>query len=331
VGEGMWLSNDEGVFSELEVGIGEQDRHGCTAADISGDGLPDLYCAIGGERGQGLKTNEMWVQRPTGGVAQEAVERGVADPLGRGRASLFFDADGDGDDDLLITNESARPDGLPSPNRLMRNDGDGQFQPWPAAGLDGDVGGKCARAADYDLDGTIDLAICSWIEQAPNPGGLRLMRGRPSGFVDVTAGMGIQALGEMDALLVDLDADGRADLVQLTGSLLRVSLQRVGRFEVSYERSTSAARALAAGDADGDGRPDLYVVRGWGLSNPPDLMLMNTADGQGFTSITIPQTTLGSGQGVLAIDHDRNGMTDFLVLNGLDEPGPMQLIAFYPG
>ena len=54
---------------------------------------------------------------------QPALERGLDDPLGRGRNSLLFDADRDGDPDLLVANEPGRFDALPSIDRFYRNDG----------------------------------------------------------------------------------------------------------------------------------------------------------------------------------------------------------------
>ena len=46
----------------------------------------------------------------------------------------------------------------------------------------------------------------------------------------------------------------------------------------------------------------------------------------------IPQARDGSAELVIATDHDRNGLTDFVVLNGRGSlrAGPIQLIAFYP-
>ena len=58
------------------------DRRGCAAADVDGSGLPDLYCAVGGERGAGLKANELWLD--SGGLAPREVgsTAGVSDLRG---------------------------------------------------------------------------------------------------------------------------------------------------------------------------------------------------------------------------------------------------------
>jgi hypothetical protein len=97
-----------------------------------------------------------------------------------------------------------------------------------------------------------------------------------------------------------------------------------------YERVLTHGRALAAGDADGNGRADLYIVRGENGHNPADVLLLNRKRGRSFESVTIPQVRSGDADDAVAIDHDDNGLTDFLVLNGRARAGPTQLIAFYP-
>jgi hypothetical protein len=72
-----------------------------------------------------------------------------------------------------------------------------------------------------------------------------------------------------------------------------------------------------------DGRDDLYIVRG-GTGNAADLLLISTRSGRRFRRAAIPQTRIGSADDVVSIDHDRNGLADFLVLNGLRKPGPLR-------
>jgi hypothetical protein len=99
---------------------------------------------------------------------------------------------------------------------------------------------------------------------------------------------------------------------------------------MSYERRLRDGRAVASGDADGDGRPDLYLVRASGRGNPPDILLLDRGRGRRYASMRIPQVRGGDGQDAVAIDHDANGLTDFLVLNGRTRVGPIQLVAFFP-
>ena len=67
---------------------------------------------------------------------------------------------------------------------------------------------------------------------------------------------------------------------------------------------------------------DLYIVRGDDDRNRKDLLLLSRAGGRCFTSVRIPQTAEGLADDVIALDYDRNGLTDFVVLNGRQRPGP---------
>jgi hypothetical protein len=158
----------------------------------------------------------------------------------------------------------------------------------------------------------------------------RLYRNTRDGLKDVRASRGIKTIGERDAELVGLDGDDRLDLVQLSSNRIRVSLQRRGKFQKVYERKLSNGKALAVGDADGDGDMDIFILRQKKSAGIDDLVLFNKGNGRGYTAVKTPSRHGGSADQVYAIDHDANGLTDFLVLNGLaGELGPIQLIAFY--
>jgi hypothetical protein len=191
------------------------------------------------------------------------------------------------------------------------------------------LGSLSTQGADFDRDGREDLLLVTGGAQAPMQQGTRLYRNTARGLVDVTHQTGIRSIGELDAELVDVDGDARLDLVQLSDTRLRISQMRGGRFHKVYERRLTYGRAISGGDVDGDGRDDLYLVRSNGIRNLSDVMLVNRDAGRRWSSLPVPQVYTGAGDDAVAIDHDGNGLEDFVVLNGNNARGPIQLIAFY--
>jgi hypothetical protein len=305
------------------------DRHGCDVADVDRDGNKDVLCAVGAQRGKAIRRHELSLAPDKPERALVTGTRGISDPLGRGRLVAFLRLDDDAWPEAFIGNAPDRDDGLPSTNRFYRNEG-GIFVPDPGAGLDRAHSALCAEVSDLERDGDDDLLYCTAYGFGSRRAGVRLMRNEGGRLVDRTAALRIRPMGEIDATLADVTGDGRRDLVQLHPRLLRVSKATADGFRRVYEVRTSAAVAVAAGDVNGDGAADLYVVRGDDARNRRDLLLVSSDGGHAFISVRIPQTTKGSADDAIPIDYDENGLTDFVVLNGRQRAGPVQLLAAFP-
>src|SRR5579872_7236810 len=131
----------------------------------------------------------------------------LPETLGSGCA--FFDADGDGwQDILLINSKNWAPGGKRSLPALYRNNHNGTFTDITAgSGLDVEMYGMGVAVADYDNDGREDVYITA-IE------GDRLFHNEGHGkFRDVTASSGIRnANFGTSAAWFDYDRDGKVDL-----------------------------------------------------------------------------------------------------------------------
>ena len=131
-----------------------------------------------------------------------------------GNGAAIFDFDGDGVNDVLITNGTTftrKPGDPPRTVQLYRNDGHGHFTDVSAkAGFtfEGWAQGVCA--ADYDNDGRTDVLITYY-------GYNRLYRNQGDGtFRDVTAAAGLPVTGTRygsGCAFLDYDRDGHLDFL----------------------------------------------------------------------------------------------------------------------
>jgi hypothetical protein len=315
-------------FHRRSIRFPDGDYHDCAAGDVDRDRLPDVYCTVGANHGYISKSNALWLHPGRGRLQPARATMGVIDPFGRGRVATFLRLDRNRFPDLYVANEPERVDGLPSINRMFRNVDGVHFEAAPDAGVDHSMGGACAVAADLDRDGDDELLVCATESFGGRRGGLRVFRNDEGRMREVSRRLGISPAGEIDALAAHLNGDDRLDLVRLSPGLLRVHLGTASGFRAAYSRSVSDAAAVAAGDVNGDGRTDLYVAQG-AFSSRNDLLLVNRGSGRSFRTVVIGGTSRGRADDVVAIDYDRNGLDDFVVLNGAGSFGPIQLIAAF--
>jgi len=321
----LYLNNQDSTFSPADVSYFQSitDRHDCHVADFNQDGLKDIFCSVGADRGSAVKSNALYIQQPGGTFVDEAYQQNVSDPWGRGRYGAALDANNDGFRDIFYGAESLRPDGMPSMDRFYINSGHGSFADDPAMGLDLQIGSLCAHSVDYNSDGWPDLLVCG------EEGGLHLFEnGQGHGFTDVSSILGA-TVNAADAAMVDVNHDSRLDLITLTRNQLAEHLQLAnGTFGAPKTLLTlKGGVSLAVGDVNGDNNPDIYVVGGRvGTQNAQDFLLTGDATG-GFTTMTIPEATVGGGTRAYPIDFTKDGLTSFLVLNGqVPNTGLLQLL-----
>ncbi|HJS25599.1 MAG TPA: VCBS repeat-containing protein [Actinomycetota bacterium] len=305
---------------------GRVDRHACAVADVDLDGLPDVYCAKGGQQGTVRKWNELWIRQPDGTFTDRAAEYGVEDVWGRGRIPVFLDLNHDRWPDLFVSNDAERADGRPTPNRTFvgRQGGFRQVR----LGVTLEIGGRCAAADDYDGNGWDDLLVCGDER-------IHLFGRRASGFRDMTEQSGLPPVAATAARFGDFDGDGRLDLVYLHARELTVVLQGGRqRFSVARRLSLRHGHGLAVGDPDGDRDLDILVVEGCvNERDMPDWFVRVERDGS-FTPERVPRVPTGCGDTAEAFDFDGDGMDEFVVLNGggagetSGHRGPEQLLTF---
>jgi FG-GAP-like repeat len=100
----LWINNQDGTFSAADASFFSSilDRHDCQPADFNQDGLTDMFCSVGADRGTALKCNGLFIQQSDGTFTDVGYQWNISDSTGRGRWCAVLDANNDGWPDLLI-------------------------------------------------------------------------------------------------------------------------------------------------------------------------------------------------------------------------------------
>ena len=289
---------------------------GVAAGDVDGDGRTDLYFAnLTGANAlyRNLGNWRFTNVTATAGVACRGLtSTGVA----------LADLDGDGDLDLLVNT-------LGNGTRVFFNDGRGRFAE-AAFRLNPGGPGMAMALADVDGDGFLDVYLGNYRASAlmdmPNAratfkrdaaGRLEIetLNGRPITDPDLTNRFvisprgGIQELGVPD---VFYRSQGGTNFVRVpwTGGAF---------LDADGHPLTGPPRDWALGvhfrDANGDGRPDLYVCNDF---RTPDRFWLNQGNGTfRLADWTAQRKTPLSSMAADFADVNRDGVTDFLVLDML--------------
>jgi hypothetical protein len=265
--------------------------------DVNGDGKADLF--IGGMPGQSAR---LFIQNAAGKFEASAQPAFEADKDCEDAAAVFVDVNHDGHLDLLVLGGGVRqPAGHASyRHRLYLNDGKGSFAAAPKDALPAATdGASCVVVADFDGDGLPDVFIGggSVPGRYPMSGESHLWMNRGGKFVEATP-PGLRHPGIVTAAVAsDVDGDGKMDLVLTTawGPVRYFHNEAAGLVERTTEVGLAARTGLwnciAAGDLDGDGRPD-FVVGNLGLNtlyhaapNRPEILFYGNFDDSGTSNI----------------------------------------------
>ncbi|MFL5582983.1 MAG: VCBS repeat-containing protein [Gemmatimonadaceae bacterium] len=235
-------------------------------ADVNGDGLDDVF--LGGAKWQ---RSRLFAGRADGTFAPVDDALFAADSVEEDVDAEFFDADGDGDQDLYVVTAGNEFWGTAPQlrDRLYVNEGGRLRKAREDALPPLTENGGCVAAADYDEDGDQDLFVGSRVVSrsyglAPAS---HLLRNDGAGrFTDATRDV---APALLEAGMVSdcawIDRQGKKALV-MVGEWMPVRLFVAERGQL-VERTAQAGLAgtegwwssLTAADLDGDGRKDLVL------------------------------------------------------------------------
>lgn len=329
--------------------------------DFDADGRLDLYVNQGGDPAAAEPGDRpgdaLFRHLPAAGGGGRFVEvagRAGIFERGYGQGVAVGDYDGDGFDDVYVTNVG--------PNTLWHNRGDGTFEEMTAAaGVEDDRWSSSAAWADLDGDGDLDLYVCNYVKYDPfDPLDCRDAKGRArichprdvehwpdecfenlgdGRFRAVAREWGLSGPGNkaLGVAVADFTGDGLPDVYVANDTTPNFLFVNRGpgadpRFEesaavlgcaVDRNGMPQASMGLAVGDYDGDGRLDIYSTHFYEESNT----LYRNLGPAGFEDVTgavgLHEPTLARlGFGTVMADFDQDGREEIFVANGHVENYP---------
>ncbi len=285
------------LSSSPTVGTGPKS---VVAADVNGDGKPDLICANAVDNTLTVLTNN-----GNGTFTLSAT-------LVVGRAPRFIavaDVDGDGTPDLISANI------LDNNLTVLTNTGSGTFSlsssprvgAWPLAVL----------AADVNGDGKLDL-----ISANLDGNSLTVLTNNGDGTFTLSATIGLED-GPISVVAADVNMDGKLDLICANNlhpngtpanTLTVLTNNGRGTFTFSAELVVAGQPAsVVAADVNGDGRPDL-VCANYELPDGTSANTLTVLTNMGNGAFTF-SVTLEVGENpaaVVAADFNGDGWLDLI-------------------
>lgn len=245
-----------------------------TQSDVNGDGRNDLYIG-GSENAEG----KLLIQNKDGTYTEKKQPALTSDKKFEDCGVLFFDADGDKDNDLYVTSGGAGFEAGSNfyQDRLYLNDGKGNFSKAQKALPAETQNGSCVIALDYDNDGDNDLFIGGAVKPGsfPQHDNNILLENSKGIFTNVTekiAGNFTNTGIVNTAAWTDIDKNGKNELI-LAGEWMppQIYAYENGTFkqqdytvivndkEFSLNILSGWWNCIKAADVNKDGKTDLLM------------------------------------------------------------------------
>lgn len=286
------------VFPEKSANFLHSSQSRVKAADINGDGKPDIL---------GTRDNSfLFNTNSNTSLSFETYNSGLNNSLS---SELIYDIDGDGKPDAILNENNNL-----SIRRNITVGNSGAF----GTPFQFNSGETVNAIGDMDGDGKPDLVVVG-------NNGVGVMRNTSKiGRISFESAVFTSAPNFFNFILGDIDGDGKLDMVGLYSSGKKIAVFRntttsgVLSFVVTEFTTTYNPSAMTLGDINGDGKPDLAVAvdtyNGNDYRVSAILNKSETGDIKFDTSVDI-FVAPSPGTQVYIVDMDNNGRPDLSVVN----------------
>ncbi len=239
-------------------------------ADVNGDGLEDFFvCGAHNQAGQLMLQTAEGTFLPGNGAAF------LANAAAEEVDAVFFDADGDGDQDLYVATGGYQFDDGEAvlSDHLYFNDGKGVFSERTGSIPPLLRNKSCVAVADIDGDNDLDLFVGALSHPGRygffQPSSMLINDGKGNmSIANVWAGQENESGMITCALFTDMNKDNLPDLV-VAGEWMPVTIYLNGKGTWKKETlpgSSGLWQTLSLADVNGDGKQDL-LAGNWGLNS----------------------------------------------------------------
>ena len=253
--------NYEGLITKML----SQEGPALAIGDINNDGNEDIF--VGGAKGQ---SGTIYLHKSKGKLKINTQQALVSDAEYEDTAAAFFDADGDGDMDLMVgTGGNQMGEDNTYKTRLYLNNGKGNFSKSENFIPTVNKNTSVISPYDFDNDGDIDVFIGSRSvvgTYGVNPDHLLLENNGDGTFNDATERKAYELKDAgmiTNAIWVDVDKDNKKDLITVsewdTPKIYKNNGRRLSKLNSSLDDYYGMWNVIEAADIDNDGDKDLIL------------------------------------------------------------------------